>query len=178
MRFAGYDDVNDADRLARNPAMRWIVGGRAVHDCAASARCGASRRSGSRVVRTSSRSPTSLGIGSTAFIPANRRGQSCSTWDSSVSPIYSDQEGTAYNSHFAFTCYRPLFVFNQLGELERCARRTVGRRRLSRSWPASEASSNAATSAPMPPPQARRSTSSTPASAIRRKAGRQRAAWS
>ncbi len=34
-RLAGYDDVNDADRLARDPAMRWIVGGKAVHDCAA-----------------------------------------------------------------------------------------------------------------------------------------------
>jgi hypothetical protein len=28
--LAGYDDVNDADRLARDPAMRWIVGGNAV----------------------------------------------------------------------------------------------------------------------------------------------------
>ena len=29
-RLAGYEDVNDANRLARNPAMRWIVGGRAL----------------------------------------------------------------------------------------------------------------------------------------------------
>ena|SRR3712207_171268 len=29
-RLAGYEDVNDADRLAHDPAMRWIVGGRAV----------------------------------------------------------------------------------------------------------------------------------------------------
>ncbi len=29
-RLAGYEDVNDADRLARDPAMRWIVGGHAV----------------------------------------------------------------------------------------------------------------------------------------------------
>ena len=26
-RLAGYEDVNDADRLGRDPAMRWIVGG-------------------------------------------------------------------------------------------------------------------------------------------------------
>src|SRR5215216_2973124 len=25
-RVAGYEDVNDADRLARDPALRWIVG--------------------------------------------------------------------------------------------------------------------------------------------------------
>ncbi|OYY40117.1 MAG: hypothetical protein B7Y08_21165 [Rhodospirillales bacterium 24-66-33] len=32
--------------------------------------------------------------------------------DSSVSPTHGDQEGTAYNGHFACTCYHPLFVFN------------------------------------------------------------------
>src|SRR5919206_1910938 len=36
-RLAGYEDVNDADRLAYDPAMRWIVGGRAVTHNAASA---------------------------------------------------------------------------------------------------------------------------------------------
>src|ERR671927_1452123 len=35
-RLAGYEDVNDADRLAHDPAMRWIVGGRAVMQNAAS----------------------------------------------------------------------------------------------------------------------------------------------
>ena len=36
-RLTGYEDVNDADRLARDPAMRWIVGGHAVAKQAASA---------------------------------------------------------------------------------------------------------------------------------------------
>ena len=40
--------------------------------------------------------------------------------DSSVSPTYGDQEGTAYNGHFGCTCYHPLFLFNQFGDLERC----------------------------------------------------------
>src|SRR5213079_2290717 len=35
-RLAGYEDVNDADRLGRDPAMRWIVGGGAVTEQAAS----------------------------------------------------------------------------------------------------------------------------------------------
>ncbi|MCP4071371.1 MAG: IS1380 family transposase, partial [Hyphomicrobiales bacterium] len=34
------------------------------------------------------------------------------------------QEGSAYNGHFAKTCYHPLFVFNQHGDLERCALRS------------------------------------------------------
>src|SRR5271163_2837007 len=35
-RLAGYEDVNDADRLRHDPAMRWIVGGKAAQGCAAS----------------------------------------------------------------------------------------------------------------------------------------------
>jgi hypothetical protein len=41
--------------------------------------------------------------------------------DSSESPTYGEQEGSAYNGHFGCTCYHPLFVFNQLGDVERCA---------------------------------------------------------
>ena len=36
-RLAGYDDVNDADRLSLDPVMRQVVGGRAVDAKAASA---------------------------------------------------------------------------------------------------------------------------------------------
>jgi hypothetical protein len=44
--------------------------------------------------------------------------------DSSVSPTYGEQEGTAYNGHFGCTCYHSLFVFNQFGDLERCSLRS------------------------------------------------------
>jgi len=40
--------------------------------------------------------------------------------DSSVSPTYGGQEGTTYNGHFGCTCYHPLFLFNHMGDLERC----------------------------------------------------------
>jgi hypothetical protein len=36
-QLAGYEDVNDADRLCRDPAMCWVVGDRAITGCAASA---------------------------------------------------------------------------------------------------------------------------------------------
>ena len=101
-RLAGYEDVNDADRLGRDPAMRWIVGGRAVTEQAAStSQMGRFDRAQARRARTT----LVLDI------------------DSSVSPTYGAQEGTAYNGHFACTCYHPLFVFNQDGDLERCALR-------------------------------------------------------
>ena len=35
-RLAGYEDVNDARRLAHDPALRWVIGGRAVTHHAAS----------------------------------------------------------------------------------------------------------------------------------------------
>ncbi len=40
-----------------------------------------------------------------------------------VSETHGAQEGCAYNGHFGCTCYHPLFVFNQFGDLERCALR-------------------------------------------------------
>jgi Transposase DDE domain group 1 len=43
--------------------------------------------------------------------------------DSSESPTFGQQEGSAWNGHFGCTCYHPLFVFNQFGDLERCALR-------------------------------------------------------
>jgi hypothetical protein len=36
-RLAGYEDVNDADRLCHDPAMRWVVGDRAITGSGASA---------------------------------------------------------------------------------------------------------------------------------------------
>jgi hypothetical protein len=36
-RLAGYEDVNDAERLCHDPAMRWVVGDRAITGAAASA---------------------------------------------------------------------------------------------------------------------------------------------
>src|SRR6476661_438109 len=35
-RLAGYEDVNDAERLCHDPAMRWVVGDRAISGSAAS----------------------------------------------------------------------------------------------------------------------------------------------
>jgi Transposase DDE domain group 1 len=123
-RLAGYEDVNDADRLARDPAMRWVVGGRAVHDCAASA---------SQMGRfetewlASDENLAALADLPGRWIDRVHGRQSPRTivldMDSSVSPTYGDQEGTAYNGHYACTCYHPLFVFNQFGYLERCVLR-------------------------------------------------------
>jgi hypothetical protein len=121
-RLAGYEDVNDADRLALDPVMRHVVGGRAVDAQAASA---------SQMGRFETE---------TLATPENREGLADlnGTWidrfhdrnglkyitpdmDSSVSPTHGDQEVTAWNGHFNCTCYHPNFLFNQFGMLEGCA---------------------------------------------------------
>ena len=80
-RLAGYEDVNDAQRLRHDPAMRWIVGGEAAQVRAASpARWVVSRRSGLRHLRTSLLFPTYPASGSTLCMAAARQEASCLTW--------------------------------------------------------------------------------------------------
>jgi hypothetical protein len=119
-RLAGYEDVNDAERLRVDPVMRHVVGGRAVDWDAASTSQVARFETdvlchpddlevlmampGQWVDRIRQRRPTDKLI---------------LDMDSSVSPTYGQQEGTAYNGHFECECYHPLFLFNQDGDLER-----------------------------------------------------------
>jgi hypothetical protein len=124
-RVAGYEDVNDADRLSHDAAMRWVVGGRATRLHAAStSQMGRFETqvltspdnlraltdlSGKWIDRVHDRRPVKVVV---------------LDMDSSVSPTHGDQEGTAYNGHFGCTCYHPLFVFNQFGDLERASLRS------------------------------------------------------
>src|SRR5262249_23752398 len=86
------------------------------------ARWGASRRNGSRRPRTSLLLPTCLASGSALCTAEGHPVASC-YMDSSVSPTHGEQEMSVWNGHYACTCYHPLFVFNQFGDLERCALR-------------------------------------------------------
>src|SRR5437660_8363657 len=123
-RLAGYEDVNDAERLRHDPAIRWIVGGKAAQGSAAS--------------------PSQMGRFETQWLAAPKNfaalADLSSQWidlvhgrrpprgivfdmDSSVSPTHGEQEMSVWNGHYAWTCYHPLVVFNQFGDLERCALR-------------------------------------------------------
>jgi hypothetical protein len=123
-RLAGYEDVNDADRLCRDPAMRWVVGDQAITGSAASA---------SQMGRFETKWLSRLdNLAALADLPGQwidqvhqRRPPKMIVldMDSSESPTYGEQEGSAYNGHFGCTCYHPLFVFNQLGDVERCGLR-------------------------------------------------------
>ena len=124
-RLAGYEDVNDAERLCRDPAMRWVVGDRAIAGFAASA-----SQMGRFETRWLSRAEN---LAALADLPGQwidkvhqRRAPKMIVldMDSSESPTYGEQEGSAYNGHFGCTCYHPLFVFNQFGDVERCVLRS------------------------------------------------------
>src|ERR687883_691915 len=123
-RLAGYEDVNDADRLAHDPAMRWIVGGRAVtHKAASASQMG---RFETEVLAQEANLSALCDLSGRWIDAVHARRpvrMIVLDMDSSVSPTYGEQEGTAYNGHFGCTCYHPLFVFNQFGDLERCALR-------------------------------------------------------
>jgi hypothetical protein len=119
-RLAGYEDVNDAERLARDPAMRSIVGRQGLDRAAASS---------SQMARfetewlASDVNLETLADLSGAWIDRVHDRKSPEDivldMDSSVSPTHGEQEGSAWNGHFGCTCYHPLFVFNQFGDLER-----------------------------------------------------------
>lgn len=120
--MAGYEDVNDADRLALDPVMRQVVGGRAVDVQAASA---------SQMGRFETETLT---LAENRVALADLNGQWIDRFhdrnglkyivldmDSSVSPTHGDQEGAAWDGHFDCTCYHPNFLLNQFEMQERCA---------------------------------------------------------
>jgi hypothetical protein len=123
-RLGGYDDVNDADRLGRDPAMRWIVGGKAIERHAAST---SQMGRFETELLASDENLAALTALPGAWIDKvhDRRPPKMIIldMDSSVSPTHGDQDGSAYNGHFGCTCYHPLFLFNQFGDLERCVLR-------------------------------------------------------
>lgn len=161
-RLAGYEDVNDAERLRHHPAMRWIIGGKAAHGCAASA--SQMGRFETRWLKAEENisALTDLSGGWIYRVHARRPPRGILLdMDSSVSPTHGEQENSVLNGHYDCTCYHPLFVFNQFDDLERCALRPgnvpaayiapmAGRVCLIPSWRAIAARSRASIFGPMP----------------------------
>jgi hypothetical protein len=104
--------------------MRWIIGGKATK------RSGASPSQMGRFETSWLARPETLATltdlsGHWIDRVAKRRSHKrvVLDMDSSVSPTHGDQEGSVWNGHFGCTCFHPVFVFNQFGDLERCALR-------------------------------------------------------
>ncbi len=130
-RLAGYEEVDDADRLRRDPAMRPLVGRGAVKRGAASA--SALRRLETGIPTR----PENLAALPGRWIDAvqDRRPPKgiALDMDSSQSPVHGDREGSAWKGPFQSKCRYPLLVFNRFGALERCALR-AGNLHSADSW--------------------------------------------
>jgi hypothetical protein len=122
-RLAGYEDVNDAERLCLDPAMRHVVGGRASQPEKQAASTSEVGRFETEILSTQDNLRKLMDLSGEWIDKVHQRQplkELILDLDSSVSETYGKQEGTAYNGHFECNCYHPLFLFNQLGDLERC----------------------------------------------------------
>jgi hypothetical protein len=121
-RLAGYEDVNDAERLSVDPAMRHVVGGRAAMADKRAASTSEVGRFETEIINTSSNLKKLMDLSGEWIDKVHQRKppkELILDLDSSVSETYGQQEGSAYNGHFECSCYHPLFLFNQDGDLER-----------------------------------------------------------
>src|SRR5277367_370199 len=120
-RLAGYEDTNDAERLAVDPTMRQLVGGRTKeHTAASTSQMG---RFETEVLTQRSNLnalPDLSGNWIDALWQRRPDDRIILDMDSSVSETHGHQEGSTYNGYFECTCYHPAFCFNEHGDLE-CA---------------------------------------------------------
>src|SRR5215831_18103748 len=100
-RLAGYEDVNDAERLRYDPAMRWIVGGKAAQSCAASPRQMGRLETRWLATEVNLSALTDLS-GHWIDLVHNRRPPRgiVLDMDSSVSPTHGKQEMSIWNGHY------------------------------------------------------------------------------
>jgi hypothetical protein len=116
-RLAGYEDVNDAERLCQDPTFR-LIGSEKIWDR------GAALTSRLQTFETDilaeeenfaglARLNREL-IGKAEAIHWQYR--AVLDMDSTEIPVYGEQEQSAYNGHFESTCYHPLLLFNREGD--------------------------------------------------------------
>ena len=116
-RIAGYEDVNDAERLSQDPAFR-LIGSEKVWDR------GVALTSRLQTFETEmlaeeenfaglARINREL-IGKVEALDSPQR--VVLDMDSTEIPVYGEQENSAYNGHFESTCHHPLLLFNREGD--------------------------------------------------------------
>ena len=116
-RMAGYEDVNDAERLSQDPTFR-LIGSEKIWDR------GAALTSRLQTFETEmlaeeeyfaglARINREL-IGKAEAVDSPQR--VVLDMDSTEIPVYGEQEQSVYNGHFESTCYHPLLLFNRDGD--------------------------------------------------------------
>ena len=116
-RLAGYEDLNDAERVSIDPTFR-LIGSQKIWDR------GAALTSTLHGFETEMLAKVENFVG-LARINRELIGKvEAFQWhyravldmDSTEIPVYGEQEQSAYNGHFESTCYHPLLLFNRDGD--------------------------------------------------------------
>ena len=117
-RLAGYEDVNDVQRLSVDPVMRAVTGKKKRKNAASINTIG---RFETEILTLQDNLDSLSEINGSWVERAMERTSHrriIFDMDSSESPVHGEQEGSAYNGHFRCNCYHPLFCFNQYGDCE------------------------------------------------------------
>ena len=116
-RLAGYEDVNDAERLSQDPAFR-LIGSEKVLERGAAL---TSRlQSFETELLTQAENLAGLAVLNRELVT---KGETIASqrrvvldMDSTEIPVYGRREQGAYNGHFESTCHHPLLLFNGHGD--------------------------------------------------------------
>jgi len=116
-RLAGYEDLNDAQRVSQDPTFR-LISSEKIWDR------GAALTSRLQTFETEMLAEEEnfaglAGLNRTLIGRAEAMDSGYRTildLDSTEIPVYGEQEQSAYNGHFESTCYHPLLLFNGEGD--------------------------------------------------------------
>jgi hypothetical protein len=116
-RIAGYEDVNDAERLSQDPTFR-LIGSEKIWERGAAL---TSRlQSFETELLTQEENLAGLEMINRELVAKAEAVDSPQRvvfdMDSTEIPVYGQQEQSAYNGHFESTCYHPLLLFNREGD--------------------------------------------------------------
>ena len=116
-RLAGYEDMNDAERVSQDSTFR-LIGSEKIWERGAAL---TSRlQSFETELLTQNENLAGLGTINRELISKVETIESPQRvvldMDSTEIPVYGQQEQSAYNGHFESTCYHPLLLFNREGD--------------------------------------------------------------
>jgi len=115
--LAGYEDLNDAQRLSTDPTFR-LTGSPTRWDRSA-ALTSTLHWFETELLTREENLVGLMAVNRDVIGQAEAMDRSDRTvldMDSSESPVHGQQEGSAYNGHFETVCYHPLFLFNDHGD--------------------------------------------------------------
>src|ERR1019366_1362757 len=116
-RLAGYEDLNDAERLSQDPTFR-LIGSEKIRDRGAALPSRLHWFETEVLTQAANLRGPAL-IKRDAIAKAERQERASRAvldMDSTEIPVYGEQEQSAYNTHYASTCYPPLLLFNSGGD--------------------------------------------------------------